>query len=107
MKKTVAIFAFIFAALSATYSQSTKEVQAQYQGYDGHVYSFVDEVSDYFDFEKCPESLVKTYALHTDTNLDEYFLITYTVSKNEDGDTVYAISKLEIIDIEVEEIEEE
>ena len=100
MKKTIMTLAFIATTLGSVFAQDSKKVNAQYQGYDGSVYSFIDENNDYYDFERCPATLVKSFDLEGESHFDDYFMVTYVIKKNEGGDVYYEIQKLEQIESE-------
>lgn len=97
MKKTIAFLGMILTS-TVLFAQNTQTLSAQFQGYDGEIYMFADDV-DFYDFHSCTKTVLTIYDLTSEEFVDKIFKISYTIKTDEDGDETWNIQKLELIEI--------
>lgn len=72
-----------------------KQKQLRYIGHHNKTFRFEDENGHQFNFQKSRKELIEDYGLLKDTNLNNWFVVTYFIDKSSTFD-IHILSDLEL-----------
>lgn len=105
MKKLAIVLTLALASFSSVAQEKSSSMTATYDGYDGSIYTFVDEFDEYHLFDEVTNEVLEKYDLSNDVFTYETFEITYVTTKNGDGDVLLRITNLVLVEIEEDEFD--
>ena len=110
MKTYIVLFtAILISSLSVCAQETT--ITAEYLGYvkDNDVYKFENQQEKVIEFHSVSSVVLKKYNLKSDDLIFETFIVTFTTIDNNDepNRTKLTVLKLELIETEVEDDEDE
>ena len=91
----------IFMLVNIGYSQETKTLTANFEGYEEGIYYFSEGENDFYDFGKINAEVLKKFDLKSEEYHNKKFKITYkeetVINEDDDEYEVWTIVKLELV----------